>query len=908
MLKAMSDTQPIESPRQSSAGLPGIGKNDETAKTGRTVADAGKATPAMRQYLRIKRDYPDALLFYHMGDFYELFYDDAVKVSRLLNLTLTSRGQSGKQKIPMAGVPLHSVDNYIMRLVKQGESVVICQQVGDPKASKGLVERKVTRVITPGTLMEDNLLDEKQDNLLLSVCNGKDRIGIACIELSTGRFTVRELPDDTALKNELARLRPAEILVNEDDTRDINHKVVRRYPAWNFDFGTAHRLLCEHFDTADLRGFGCAGMPVAIAAAGALLQYVRDLRHEQLRHIRKVTVEAAGQYIGISATSRHSLEIDHSNKGDQWSLVSIYDHTCTAMGARCLRRWFRQPLRDHARLEARQATVAAWLEEDHLDEMRRTLSGCADLERMLSRVATENAKPRDLAGIRDTLRLLPAVMRMCPSPAHWPRGQQPALCDGLVDLLERAIVEAPPLMLRDGGVIKEGYDSKLDEWRNVKRNTAQYLTDLEVRERQRTGVTSLKVAYNRVQGYFIEIPRQQAERAPPDYHRTQTLKNVERFTVGELRDFEGKVFKAAEGALEREKALFAELVAGLIPELDVLYANARILAALDVLTTFAWCARKQNYQRPELTNESGICIVRGRHPVVELAGEEAFTPNDVLFDDAHRLLIITGPNMGGKSTYMRQIAQIVLLAHIGAWVPADKAKIGPIDNIYTRIGASDDISSGRSTFMVEMTETADILHNATSDSLVLMDEIGRGTSTYDGMSLAWACAARLVSVNRSFVLFATHYFELTSLTELFATAHNVHLDAIEQGSKIIFLHQVKPGSTNRSHGLQVAKLAGIPDDVIALAHRKLIEAENADRADSGNLDAGGPTDTRQGNLPEFESRDAVWNKVGNDGVSPSVAQHEVLDELKHCKPDAMTPRAALDLLYRLTKLLRDDTA
>lgn len=859
------------------------------------------ATPAMSRYLEIKNDYPDALLFYHMGDFYELFYDDARKVSKLLGLTLTSRGRS-EDSIPMAGVPLHSAESYIIRLVKLGESVAICDQVGDPKTPRGPMLREVKRVITPGTLLEESFLPGKRDNWLMGVSAGERCIGVAELELSTGRFNVRELADDKALAGEVARLQPAEIVVNEDRAPTVDHEVVRPYAAWNFEYETCRRLLCEHFGVMELDGFGCAGMPDAVTAAGALLQYVHGLKNESLPHIKSLVVENASKYIGMDETSRRCLEIDASATGEQWSLVGIFDRTRTAMGARCLRRWFAQPLRDHAELEARRAVVAGWLDAaPQIDDVRALLYDCADLERILARVATGNARPRDLSGIVKTLELMPAIIALCDPPGGHARrvmpGHQLEACSGVAELLKRALVDDPPPLLRDRDVIRPGYDEELDKWRGLRTNVKERLAAIEARERGRTGLDSLKVAYNRVHGYYIEVPRSRADSVPEDYRRMQTLKNAERYTIAELREIENQVLSADENARAREKVLYDELLAQVMPHFDELQADARALSELDTLVTFAVCAKEYGYCRPELVDEPVLSIRQGRHPVVERSGRAPFTPNDLDIDSDKRLLLITGPNMGGKSTYMRQVAQIVLLAHVGSWVPAEAATIGCIDRIYTRIGATDNIASGHSTFMVEMMEAAEILHNATGNSLVLMDEIGRGTSTYDGMSLAWACAARLATTNRSATLFATHYLELALLEGLFSAVKNVHLDAVEQGDKIVFMHRVKPGATDRSHGLQVAKLAGIPHEVLAVAREKMAEIKerghSGDGADTQALFAGMNPEPRGAPPEPAEPPEAS-------------GMRDILEKLKDCNPDTMAPRDALALLYEMRNLLPGD--
>ena len=866
--------------------------------------------------MEIKREYPDALLFYHMGDFYELFYDDAKKAARLLGITLTTRGQTQGASIPMAGVPLHSVESYIIRLVKLGESIAICDQVGDPKASKGPVAREVKRVITPGTLLEENFLPGSRDNWLMGICTyGKDderRIGVAEVELSTAQFVIREFKEIKDVISEIVRIHPAEILVNEDDklplrseTADSDACVVRDYPAWNFEYDTCQRLLCEHFGVMNLQGFGCADMPAAIVAAGALLQYIHSLKNDNLQHLRSLKIENDLTHLRIDATSRMCLEID-ANRPDsdtsqkESSLIGLFDRACTPMGTRCIRRWFAQPLRDHAQIKERQDVVASWLEESQLTALRDHLSQACDLERVVSRVATGHARPRDLVGILRTLETMPDLIALC-GPGYYLPEHRLSPCLDLADLLKRALDDEPAQTLKDGGVIRAGYDADLDQWRNLRSDVARHLADIEQRERQRSGIDSLKVAYNRIHGYYIEMPRSQAERAPENYRRLQTLKNVERYTIPELRELENRILSADERARARERQLYDELLERVMPHFDDLQSNARALSEIDALATFALCARTYNYNRPQLTDEPTLSIEKGRHPVVEHLNATPFVPNDLEIDDANRVFIITGPNMGGKSTYMRQVAHIALLAHIGSWVPAEKATIGAIDAIYTRIGAGDNIASGQSTFMVEMTEAAEILHNATEHSLVLMDEIGRGTSTYDGMSLAWACAARLATINRSLTLFATHYLELTELADLLPKICNVHLDAIEKDDKVIFRHRVKPGMTDRSYGLHVAKLAGIPHDVIAAAGVKMEEIKK-------NVAAELNGDKNQTTLPGIGKAPAPAPTNNETPPTPetnksSANEQATLDKIKQCNPDTLSPREALSILFELAETL-----
>lgn len=851
--------------------------------------EASPHTPMMQQYLRIKAEYPDILLFYRMGDFYELFYDDAKRAAALLDITLTARGTSAGEPIPMAGVPYHAAEQYLARLLKAGESVAICEQIGDPAKAKGPVERKITRLLTPGTVTDEYLLDERRDNLLMAVY-GAEPFGIACIDLSTGRFSVQQVDSVSQLLSELGRLQPAEILHIEDwQPPFAKHYHCTARPEWHFDADTARRLLLRQLGTHDLAGFGCEGMPWAIQAAGALLNYVQETQRTALPHINSLVVERSDEGIMLDAASRRNLELESSLSGEhKHTLLAIIDNTATSMGSRLLRRWLNKPLRDRFTLRQRQQAVGTLLEQYRYEIVLDTLRGIGDIERIASRIALGSARPRDLATLRDSLRVLPAVYTQV-QPLDNPRLQALlAAMDShteLLDVLSRAIIDNPPVVIRDGGVIASGFDADLDELRNLSENADQYLLDLEAREKLRTGIDKLKVAYNRVHGYYVEIPQSQLSRIPADYIRRQTLKGVERFILPELKKFEDKVLSARERALAREKFLYEELLHTLAAQVGALRQTAQALAELDVLANFAERAVTLNYNCPALVEGAGIHIEAGRHPVVERTLDTPFVPNDVYLDARRRMLMITGPNMGGKSTYMRQVALIVLLAHIGSYVPAQSARIGTIDRIFTRIGAHDDLSSGRSTFMVEMTEAANILNNATPHSLVLMDEIGRGTSTFDGLSLAWAFAEYLARERKAFTLFATHYFELTSLAEQISTIANVHIDAVEHGDKIVFLHAVKDGPANQSYGLQVAQLAGVPRGVIAQARQKLRSLEQHSQAQP----QAGQTLPLVFAAPPAQDTQAERLKAA----------------LQALDPDELTPRQALEELFRLKKLLAD---
>ena len=847
------------------------------------AGEAVQHTPMMQQYLRIKAEHPHILVFYRMGDFYELFYEDARRAAALLDITLTTRGQSAGEPIPMAGVPVHSVEAYLARLVRQGESVAICEQLSDPATAKGPVDRQVVRIVTPGTLTDEGLLDERQDNLLVAVHADDAGYGIAALELSSGRFTVSEVQGPEGAAAELDRLQPAELLVGEEQSPpdlELPRARLTRRPAWHFDPDTATRLLTRQFATHDLSGFGCQSMTLAIAAAGAVLQYVQETQRTTLPHIRGLQVEQPSDLLVLDPATRRNLELERNLAGGQeHTLLAVVDRTLTPMGGRCLRRWMAQPLRGREALRRRHQAIGQLL-EDGFEALQAQLRGMGDMERILTRIALRSARPRDLTALRAVLERLPAVrteLATRDSPLLGSLGERIASHEGVQSLLARAVVEQPPTLVRDGGVIAEGFDTELDELRTLSENADQFLIELEARERERTGIANLKVAYNRVHGYYIEISRSQAQHAPHDYTRRQTLKGAERFITPELKQFEDQVLSARERALNRERRLYDDLLAQVAADLPALQLTAQALAELDAITNLAERAQRLDYRSPELMNQVGLEIEGGRHPVVEQVLSEPFVPNDIHLDPQRRMLLVTGPNMGGKSTYMRQVALITLLAHIGSYVPADRAAIGPFDRIFTRIGAADELASGRSTFMVEMTEAANILNNASEHSLVLMDEIGRGTSTFDGLSLAWACAEQLVEVNRALTLFATHYFELTTLPEQHPTAANVHTEAIEHGEHIVFLHSVKDGPASQSYGLQVARLAGVPRGVIERARQRLLELEQQTGAGDGGQ--------RTPQLSLFEQ-----------------AAHPVLDRLDRIEPDHVTPRQALDLLYELKQL------
>jgi DNA mismatch repair protein MutS len=860
----------------------------------------------MQQYLRIKASHPDVLLFYRMGDFYEMFYDDARRGAQLLDIALTQRGSSAGAPIPMAGVPAGALDTYLARLVRKGESVAICEQRGEPGKTKGPLEREVVRIVTPGTVTDEALLEERRDTLLASVCGDGTRCGLAWIDLASGRMTVMELPGLEALDAEIERLRPAELLVSEDARPAFAAALGAARPwrsraPWSFDGQAALRALTEQFKTRDLAGFGCADKPLAVAAAGALLAYVRETQKSALPHVRGMATEERDGALIMDAATRRNLELDHSVAGRaDLTLAGVFDTTSTAMGGRLLRRWLHRPLRDHVALAQRHDAVSN-LQQRGRDALAAALRSIGDLERILARVALRSARPRDLTQLRDALAALPGLKAsIADVESELLRGLRNSLGahDGEYSLLQRALHPTPPHLLRDGGVIADGYDAELDELRLISGNTQEYLVELERRERERSGLSSLKLGFNRVQGFFIEVNRSQADQVPADYIRRQTVKSAERFITPELKSFEDKVLGARDRSLARERELYDALLDALTARLPELQRTTAAIAEIDVLACFAERATALDCVRPELTTEPRLLIEGGRHPVVERAAAEPFVPNDLRLDDSRRMLIITGPNMGGKSTYMRQTALIVILGHIGCYVPAKRAVLGPIDRIFTRIGASDDLAGGRSTFMLEMTETANILHNATDHSLVLMDEVGRGTSTFDGLSLAWACAAHIAREIRAFTLFATHYFELTSLAGEAPAVANVHVRAIEHGDQLVFLHSVEDGPANQSYGLQVAALAGIPKAVTSQARRYLTELER-------ERDALRRPASPQGELPLFAPSTPRGPMPPPPSAPAPMAASAALAALRAADPDALSPRDALDLLFKLKQLDSD---
>ncbi|OCG44513.1 DNA mismatch repair protein MutS [Gilliamella sp. Choc5-1] len=842
-------------------------------------------TPMMQQYLKLKAENPDILLFYRMGDFYEMFYDDAKRASQLLDISLTKRGSSNGEPIPMAGVPYHAVESYLAKLISLGESVAICEQIGDPATSKGPVERKIVRIVTPGTVSDELLLEDRKDNLLASIWQYKNYYGYATLDISSGRFYIFECDNFEKMQAELQRTSPVELLYPEEfQSMPLieNNSGLRRRPQWDFDLETAKQQLNLQFDTNDLIGFGVEDCHYALCAAGCLLQYVKDTQRTALPHIRSIVKQSAYDFVVLDAATRRNLEItENLSGGTQNTVAEILDKTQTPMGSRMLKRWLHSPIRNLTILQNRQQAIGEL--QNYIDEVNPLLKQIGDLERILARLALHTARPRDFARLRDAYNLLPQLQTLLSgltSPALINLRKKINQFDRIAEILNQAIVETPPVIIRDGGVIANGYNAELDELRSLADGATNYLEQLEIRERETLGIDTLKVGFNAVHGYYIQISRGQSHLAPIHYTRRQTLKNVERYIIPELKEYEDKVLTSKGRALALEKQLYEQLFDLLIPDLATMQISAEAIAELDVLTNLAERSLTLNYQKPTLSTDSGIEIKDGRHVVIEQVLQTPFIANSLSLLPSRRMLIITGPNMGGKSTYMRQTALIVLLSYIGSFVPASKAVIGPVDRIFTRIGASDDLASGRSTFMVEMTETANIMHNATQQSLVLMDEIGRGTSTYDGLSLAWACAENLANEIKSMTLFATHYFELTQLPEHMQGVYNIHFDAIEHDNTVAFIHEVSEGAASKSFGIAVAGLAGVPKTVLKRAKQKLKELE------------------------------IISKQTANSGVAQSQLSFinepepsEVEEALKQIDPDALTPKQALEILYQLKKLV-----
>ncbi len=875
--------------------------SEDLCNSAQNSIDLNTATPMVKQYYKIKSNYPDMLLFYRMGDFYETFFDDAKKASRLLDITLTKRGKTNSECIPMAGVPFHAVDNYLAELIAHGESVAICEQIGEPGKTKGPMERKVVRIVTPGTVTDEALLKDKSDNLIVAVNYEpkESHYGIAVLNMTSGDFYLDEGQGSEYLNIALQKINPAEILFNEIISKDFfsqDYRGLRRRPEWEFTFKTCYKTLCNQFKTSSLKGFGVDDAPISICAAGCLLEYVKNTQKTALPHIRSIRINRNGDYVDTDLATRKNLElVTNLSGGYENTLAQILDRCSTPMGSRMLRRWILQPIRNHQKIIFRQSVIKDLLDSTLVEDLASALSNVSDLERVLARLALRTLRPRDMCRIRSTLQAIPEIHTIlfnCPLTGIKFSSHIEEFAE-LREVLEKAILDQPSLLIRDGNVIKEGYNQELDELRNLARGGEEYLQELEQKERERTGIANLKIGFNSVSGYYIDVTRSQSSKVPPEYIRRQTLKNSERYITTELKEFEDKALNAKARSLELEKELYEGLIDLMLPSLESLQSTACYLAALDVLNSFAASAQDWNYTCPALTEKHEIIIKQGRHPVVERVLNGAFIPNDTILSKDSTMQIVTGPNMGGKSTYMRQTALITIMAYIGSFVPAENAEIGRIDQIFTRIGASDDLASGRSTFMVEMTETANIVHYATNRSLVLMDEIGRGTSTFDGLSLAWATAEYLSDL-QALTLFSTHYFELTDLTNERSNIRNVHFEAAEHGDNIVFLHNVKDGPASKSYGLQVAALAGLPEDLIQRARTKLTYLEETQEhliksSNSSSLDNNNKIENIEEKTPQIDDEQLQEFK-------------ELIAKIKSIDPDSLTPRDALNKLYDLSKI------
>ncbi|ALD03299.1 DNA mismatch repair protein MutS [Acinetobacter sp. TTH0-4] len=871
------------------------------------MADFSTLTPMMQQYLTIKMQHQDSLMFYRMGDFYELFFDDAHKAAKLLGITLTHRGKANGQPIPMAGVPYHAAEGYLARLVKKGETVVICEQLGEVNG-KGPVERGVVRIITPGTLTDDALLNSYQSSNLVALCIQQNQIGIALLDLSAGIFKVQQQDfKHEQLAIELSRLMPSEIVVDENIVdpniieqikKQLDCPITKR-PNVDFNVNNAQKTLCDQLAVSTLSGFGIDHLPLAKASAAALIHYAKETQKTALPHIRSIQLEQSSDFIALDPVTRRNLELVEPLFEHGTSLFQLINDCQTAMGSRLLSRTLMQPLRDTKLLDARLDATAAMLNEYHESPVRLVLKNISDIERVLSRIALGSARPRDLVQLRQACAQIPLlrhaiqpIISLKTSVLVQQLDEELGDFKELYQRLISAIVEHPPVLLRDGNVIAEGFDSELDELRKIRDHAGQFLIDLERQERENTGIATLKIGYNRVSGYFIELTRAQADQAPDHYIRRQTLKNAERYITPELKSFEDKVLSSESRALAREKMLFEMLLDELRQDIGNLQMMSSAIAQIDLLANFAHQARLRNWARPEFSPEIGVKIIAGRHPVVEALNKTAFTPNDTSLDFNHRMAIVTGPNMGGKSTFMRQTALISLLAYCGCYVPAKTAILGPLDRVFTRIGSADDLSTGKSTFMVEMTETSQILHHATNQSLVLMDEVGRGTSTYDGLSLAWACVLDLSRRIKCLCLFATHYFELTELGKE-SGIDNYHVTAKELNGNLILLHKVQHGPASQSHGLQVAKLAGIPVSVIKEAQNRLKILEKQQHQHRNTA-----VQNDLFSIPDDPKTEIIERIIEVEKDLPALSMLRALDV------DNLSPREALQQIYALKDALQ----
>lgn len=866
-------------------------------------------TPMMRQYLEIKSEYPDAILFFRLGDFYEMFHEDAVTASRVLGLTLTSRNKGAAEQVPLCGIPYHSSQGYIARLVGNGFKVAVCEQVEDPRAVKGIVKRQVTEVVTPGLVVDTDTLQPKENNFLMALCQADEDLGVAFVDITTGDFRVTQCRDLDELGSEVLSIAPREVLIADDETGQALHAALREQlegrlvnplPGWVYEYDRARGLLLDFFQVKSLDGFGCESLPAAVRAAGAVLHYLEESRKGGLDHIRTPATYLTQDYLILDAATRRNLELtgtmaEGRKKG---SLLGVLDRTVTAMGGRKLRHWISYPLASVSRIQARHAALAELVEKSLLRaDLHEALDGVYDLERLAGKISMANANAKDLIALRASVARLPGMLEQLGSLDAALLNELATRIDPLDDVSEligRAIVDEPPFVLREGGLIRDGYNEELDELRTISRDGKGWIARLEQQERERTGIGSLKVRFNKVFGYYIEVTRTHLARVPEDYERKQTLVNAERFITPALKEYESKVLGAEERTVTLEYDLFQQVRQQVALQGRRLQETADALAALDVLLALATVAHDGNYVRPEVDESTVLTIEEGRHPVIErMSLEERFVPNDAILDTReNQLLIITGPNMAGKSTYMRQVALITLMAHMGSFVPARQAHIGLVDRIFTRVGASDNLASGHSTFMVEMTETANILNHATQRSLIVLDEIGRGTSTFDGVSIAWAVAEYLHDNTRvaAKTLFATHYHELAELARTRDRVQNWNIAVKEWNDQIIFLRRIVKGSASHSYGIQVARLAGIPLQVIDRAKEVLHNLEAGELA----LEEPPPLARKRGQKRPAESPQLSLFAAGPDPLREKLQEIDV---------SVLTPLEALNVLDGLKKLL-----
>lgn len=864
---------------------------------------AAKMTPMVQQYMEIKQEYQDCLLFFRLGDFYEMFFEDAVVASRELEIVLTSRGDSGNERIPMCGVPYHSVSGYLAKLLSKGFKVAICEQVEDPKAAKGIVKRAVVRVVTPGTLIEEQLLREKSNNYLAAITRAEQSWGLAYVDLSTGEFKTTQLNHNQTqlLITELIRIRPAELFITEanasslPELKQLTDMVITYGPEMDFRPERAHQRLIDHFQVNSLRAFGCEELQAAVGAAGGVLAYLYDTQKNSLVHLRKIVTYETGQFMTLDPATRRNLELTKTFRaGDvSGSLFAILDLTVTSMGARTLRTWLEQPLIRLDAIKQRQDAIAALtLNLEARETIRELLNKTYDIQRILSKLGSNSANARDLLGLKNTLFELPELkILLFPLDSSYIKeiGNNIFPCSDLTDLLSSALQDEPPLSIKEGGIIKPGYDEELSKLLEASTKGRQWVAEMEQKERERTGIRSLKIGFNQVFGYYIEVSNANLSLVPVDYVRKQTLTNGERYINQPLKEYEDLILNAHEKSIALEYQIFQAIREQILKAIDELQATAGALAELDALVSLAEVAVRYNYVRPELSESGKIVIIDGRHPVVERTTPPGmFVPNDTNLDpEDNRTLIITGPNMAGKSTYMRQVALIVLLAHIGSFVPAKTAQIGLVDRIFTRVGASDDLATGQSTFMVEMNEVAYILNHATEQSLIILDEIGRGTSTFDGLSIAWAVVEFVNNQKRigAKTLVATHYHELTELEARLNGVKNYHVAVQRNGEEIIFIRKIIPGQTEQSYGIEVARLAGLPLEIIGRAHEILDQLEKVEAAEFGTKEPA--TQTPQVQLSLF-----------------SLESDQVIDELKRIDLVSLTPLQALNRLYEWQQKLK----